>query len=149
MWVIPLINAQVSIFLTNVELPYTTYSCYYQHSLSSVSLSIKLPLNVSSFLSYTLIPPLTLFNETLYPQPCEDTFDISEQVPSLELKARDTTVGVNMREHFTVWDFYIYEQHAFVRDKPHTHPKPLGDRCVGFPTYKCSSIHISNQCGTF
>lgn len=35
-----------------------------------------------------------------------------------------------------------------MRETPHTHPKSLGDRCMDSSTYKCSGLHIYNQCGT-
>lgn len=79
LWILQLIITQISTFLTNVGLPLTTHTCYYQHSPLSVSLSIILHLKHKLFFpSHTLVPPLTL-----YPRPCENTFDISESVSTV------------------------------------------------------------------
>lgn len=119
LWILPFINVQVSTFLTNVELPYITHTCYSQYSTLSVCLSTMFSLRWKFFHPHTIVPSLTLFNETLYPRPFGDTFDTNESVPSLEPKAHDairsiwgSTLGAFFTlEFFFKSNIYLWETH--------------------------------------
>lgn len=111
-WALPPINAKVSTFLTNVGLSHTTRTCYSQHSSSSLSLSITLPLKWElPLFTYTCTIVDTFQQDTFY-----GNFNRSKSPHSLEPKAHDTTVGENIGQlcltrvmfHFKFTSIYLF-----------------------------------------